>query len=94
MRALFKRPGRYAHINDPRSPQFFVSETEAKEGKWISGLSEETCRVYKKTRACVKVEEEDASEEEEENETTDDTKDGGDGDKGSRQRGSRSDKAD
>ncbi len=94
MRALFKRPGRYAHVNDPRSPQFFVSETEAKAGKWISGLSEETCRVYRKTRACVKVEEENAAKEEEEEETTNDTKDdNGDG-KGSRQRGSRSDKAD
>lgn len=93
MRALFKRPGRYAHVNDPRSPQFFVSETEAKAGKWISGLSEESCKVYKKTHACVRVEEEDAAEAEEE--ATDDVKsdDNGD-DKGSRKRGSRSDKAD
>ena len=92
MRALFKRPGRYAHVNDPRSPQFFVSETEAKAGKWISGLSEESCRVYKKTRACTRVEEEADAEEEEE--VVDDTKDDGEGGKGSRQRGSQSDKAD
>lgn len=92
MRALFKRAGRYAHINDPRSPQFFVSETEAKEGKWISGLSEKTCKTYKKTGACRKVEEEvDAEAEEEE---VDDVKANAEDDKGSRQRGSRSDKAD
>ena len=89
MKALFKRAGRYAHVDDPRTPQFFVSEAEAKKGKWVSGLSEKTCKTYKKTGACVKVEEEDVGEEAEMAEV-DAGKDKDDGDKGSRQRGGRS----
>lgn len=56
MKAKFIRPGRYAHVNDVRSPQFNVSEEEAKEGLVIGGLSEETISVYVKTGACETLE--------------------------------------
>ena len=76
MRAKFTRAGMYAHVNDPISKQFHVSEEEAKDGKVIDGLSEETVRVYTGTGACQALDdpEEAAAEAEADEETEEEEK--------------------
>ncbi len=63
MKAKFIRSGKYAHVNDPRSPQFYVTEDEAKEGKIIGGLSQLTIDTYVAAGACIPLEGDEAVEE-------------------------------
>lgn len=76
MKAKFIRSGKYAHVNDPRSPQFYITEDEAKEGKIISGLSQLTVDTYADTGACQPLEGdealEDSDKEVEDEESSDD----------------------
>lgn len=62
MRAKFVKKGRYAHVNDARSPQFYISEEAAKEGLIVGDLSEETIDTYVGTGACERLKEDEVNE--------------------------------
>lgn len=76
MKAKFIKSGKYAHVNDPRSPQFYITEDDAEKGKIVGRLSQLTIDTYSELGICEllkgsEAEEIDESEEIENEESED-----------------------